>query len=211
MREKDNFIKVTCIIAGLLSLLYVAKVIQDGFFIATVLVIVGNLLYIPAAIIFGKKSFIYWSIGYGLVLVFLIANYNSYLFNNYTALFPIFIAMLLKPQLKNTLFFVYVIAATGAFIFDGESIINFLIHITRSAWIIYLLEYFISSKFTRKALDLTEDEKKILDELNEKKLLKACTCFSKNTITAKLKEARERNKIDTNAELLAEYNLMIKK
>ena len=71
----------------------------------------------------------------------------------------------------------------------------------------YILDYFLKSKFERRPLDLTEDEVKILEELDEKKLLKAVTCFSKNTVTQKLKDARERNKIDTNAELLAEYNM----
>lgn len=209
--ERDKFITTTCILAGLISILFAAKVFQEEYVTATIIVIIANVLYIPGALTFGKKCFIYWSTVYGILLIFLIANYQSTLLNNYTALFPLIIAMLVKPKYKTPLFIVYLISVSAAFILTDVSILNYLIHITRSYWILYILDYYLNNKFERRQLELKPDEIKILNELNEKKLLKAVTCFSKNTITQKLKEARERNNIDTNAELLAEYNLMLKK
>lgn len=208
---RDNFIKVTCIMAAIITALFIYKAMQEGFSYGAWIIIAANAIYIPGSLLFKRKFFLYWSIFYCLILVFLIATTKSFLFNNYTALFVVFIVMAIKPEIKLPIILAYIVAVSIAFMINSETVYHYLIHLTRTAWIYYILDFFIQNKFTRKPLDLTEDEKKILDELNEVKLLKAVTCFSKNTITQKLKDARERNKIDTNAELLAEYNLMRKK
>lgn len=207
MKKRDNFVLFTSVLAGLLTLLYVFKGIEEGFNVITIIIIACNVSYIPGVLIFGRKFFIWWSIPYCVIQVSLIAKQPSKLFNNYTALFIVFVASLIKPDCKRSFTIIYAVAVTIAFLLNDEPIYHYLIHIARSFWIMYILNYFLKSKFERRPLDLTEDEVKILEELDEKKLLKAVTCFSKNTVTQKLKDARERNKIDTNAELLAEFKM----
>ena len=60
-------------------------------------------------------------------------------------------------------------------------------------------------------LNLKDDEKKILTELKSGKLQKEIEGFSEQTITAKLKNARERNMCETTSELLAKYSLETEK
>lgn len=59
-----------------------------------------------------------------------------------------------------------------------------------------------------ETLHLTEDEKKILDELAKGKLQKEIDFFSEQTISAKLKHARERNMLETTADLILKYKEM---
>ena len=54
-------------------------------------------------------------------------------------------------------------------------------------------------------MSLTDDERKILDEMVAGKLQKEIDLFSPQTITAKIKSARERNLCETTAELLSKY------
>lgn len=58
---------------------------------------------------------------------------------------------------------------------------------------------------TRFNLDLTMDEFYILEELALGKYQKEIRKFSKNTITKKLKQARQRNKLSSTAELVLLY------
>ena len=56
-----------------------------------------------------------------------------------------------------------------------------------------------------ETLNLTEDERKILEELAKGKLQKEIDLYSQQTISAKLKHARERNMIDTTADLIIKF------
>ena len=58
---------------------------------------------------------------------------------------------------------------------------------------------------TPDRLNLTDDEKAILKELLAGKKQKEIELFSQPTITAKLKNARERNMVETTPELLAKF------
>lgn len=205
MEKRNSFLIYTCILSAIISILYTWKAMQEGFCTSAFLIIGANISYIIGSIIFKYKFFTYWSIAYSCILLYTINNSPTKLFNNFTSLFVILIAIILKPQLKKRLIILYITAVSIVFIINQDCIYNYLIHITRAAWLFFILDYSMQSKYERKPLDLTEDEIMILEELSEKKLLKACTCFSKNTLTQKLKDARERNNIDTNAELLSEY------
>ena len=54
-------------------------------------------------------------------------------------------------------------------------------------------------------LNLTEDEKKILDELAKGKIQKEIDLFSQQTISQKIKNARERNMCETTGELVEKF------
>ncbi len=58
-----------------------------------------------------------------------------------------------------------------------------------------------------KTLNLKEDERYILDQLRAGKLQKEIEGYSEQSITAKLKNARERNMCESTAELLAKYTV----
>lgn len=207
MYSKSKYLMITCSLAAFISVLFFLEALQAGFSLYAIFIIAGNLLYIPGIIIFKRKYFLWWSAAYCIILMFAASQSHATLFNNFTPLFVIFTLYMVKPNYKIHYLIFYTVIFTAFMIIKNESIIHYLQHFTRAAWIFYVADYVIYSKYERRELDLTEDEKTILEELNEKKLLKACTSFSKNTLTQKLKDARERNNIPTNAELLAEYNL----
>lgn len=54
-------------------------------------------------------------------------------------------------------------------------------------------------------LNLTEDERKIMDLKLEGKMQKEIGLWSEQTISAKMKSARERNLCETTEELMAKY------
>lgn len=90
---------------------------------------------------------------------------------------------------------------------EGPGVVHLAIHVVLTFFFYVSISYFIQTRFKRKELELTEDEITILEELQREKMLKNCRSFSKNTLTQKLKEARDRNNIESNSELIAQYSM----
>lgn len=136
-----------------------------------------------------------------LVVTSLVASYfNSFV--NFNSFFVVLLSCRLYRKTEKWVLFLYVINETIALLVQDKEITHLLIHFVTCAFF-YVVYFYVNDK----KLNLTEDEIKILEELKEKKMLKCCDSFSKNILTQKLKQARERNGIDTNAELLARYNI----
>lgn len=89
----------------------------------------------------------------------------------------------------------------------GEGAVHLAMHLAITIFYFVSISHFLSVRFIKKELILTEDEKTILEELKKEKMLKNCRSFSKNTLSQKLREARERNNLDSNSELLAQYSM----
>lgn len=64
---------------------------------------------------------------------------------------------------------------------------------------------FVILKRTKKALQLTEDERSVLTQLAEGKLQKEVEPFTQNQVTQILKDAMSRNMCKTKQELLNKY------
>lgn len=204
--KNDFFIIFTIIISALLALLYTWKSYKEGFILIGCVIITLNILYIPFALIFKKDGFHWFYLIYSAVLLLAAAFENTYLYNNYTALFIVCLVIMIQPKIRLPAIMFYFALASVLFAMNEESIYHYFIHIVRSIWYVGIVEYILNDKFRRKKLVLYEDERMILDQMCEGKVYqKEVEGFSENTIYRKLKAARERNGNLTRDQLVEEY------
>lgn len=164
----------------------------------------GNCFVISILIFFfGRKGLSYGFTFYACILVY----FNT--FYNYGSILLLLISIGANPTIKNKAFVLYLINVIIAFSIRKLLVFAFAIH---SSYIIlfYLCTKYVFSVKTPEKLNLTEDEKMILREMLMGKLQKEIDLFSQTTITAKLKNARERNMCKTTSELLSKYVTEIK-
>lgn len=147
-------------------------------------------------IFLGKKGLFFI-----LIITSLIASYfNSFI--NFNSFFVVLLSCRLYRKTEKWVLLIYAANEILALLIQDKEITHLLIHFATCSFF-YVIYFYVNDK----KLVLKPDEIKILEELREKKMLKCCDSFSKNILTQKLKSARERNHIDTNAELLAQYNI----
>lgn len=142
-------------------------------------------------------------LSYGL-LIFSCALVYVNNFYNYATIFFMLIAIGANPKIKKIAPWFYITNVIISFSMKNLNIIAFLIHIVY----IYMFYTKISYVFAvnkPQVLNLTEDERKILEELAKGKMQKEIDLFSQQTISLKLKHARERNMIDTTNELIMKF------
>ena len=149
---------------------------------------------------FGRKGLAYALLIYSCTLVYI----NN--FYNYATVFFMLIAIGANPKIKKAAPWIYLVNVVVAFTLKRLGIIPFLIHVVYIFMFQTKIRYVFSVNKPSK-LNLTDDERKILDELSTGKLQKEITLFSPQTITAKLKNARERNLCETSTELLTKYTV----
>ncbi len=204
----NKFILFTSTVSLVLGLLYLWKGFKTGFPPLGCIIISLNFLYVPFAFVFSKKGFPYFYLLYSAVLVFSIAFEETFLYNNYTALFIVCIVMMINPKLRFPAIVFYVVLVTVAFALNDEILYHYFIHIVRSIWYVGIVEFVLNDKFKRKKLVLYEDEKNILRQLcNGKVYQKEVEGYSENTIYRKLKAARERNGNLTRDQLVEEFRV----
>lgn len=194
-KKERNFVLITSILSFILGILYIWKGAEEGFLAVTLIVIAYCFLYIPAVMFFRSRGFIIFNLTYALVLVFLIAFYKSYLFNNYTGLIAIFFIIIVCLKLKWISVIAYGICVCVAFALNDEKLCPFFIHVVRSSWLFYIFDFIISQRYTNKKLILYDDEIQILTQLSKNKLQKSIDLdgLSESTIYRRLKAACERN------------------
>lgn len=147
---------------------------------------------------FGRKGLAYALLIYSCTLVYI----NN--FYNYATIFFMLIACGANPKIKNVAPWVYLVNVVISFTLKRLGIIPFLIHVT------YVFMFQIKMKYVfqinkPEKLNLTDDERKIMDLKLEGKMQKEIDLYSQQTITAKIKSARERNLCETTEELMAKY------
>lgn len=202
----DKFAFYTTLISIAISILYFWKGMTDGFSKSVYILIFSNLLFVPFSIFWSKKAFPAFYLTYTIVIIIILAKEKTHLYDNYSALFILCIVFMKNPKLKKLSVILYFLGISFAFAINKESLCHFLIHITRSVWFLFAVDYTLSDKYQRKKLILYEDEKEILNQLSQGKIYqKEVTGFSENTIYRKLKAARERNGNLTREELLSRY------
>ena len=148
--------------------------------------------------LFGRKG-----LSYGLMLFSCTLVYVNN-FYNYATIFFMLIAIGANPKLKKFAPWIYLINVVVSFNLKKLDIIAFLIHIVYVFMFQIKINYVFAVNKPEK-LNLTEDEKLILAELAKGKLQKEIDLFSEQTITHKLKNARERNMCNSTAELLSKF------
>lgn len=149
--------------------------------------------------LFHRKGFAVILILYGYALLFL----NN--FYNYTSVLFLIIGTNIYPQIKNKAYLVYILCVCTAFSHRHLILEAFEIHSIYFIFFFIVARDILAPKITKDIL-LTDDERKILTEMTKGKLQKEITLFSQNTITSKLKNARDRNFCKSTAELLAKFS-----
>ena len=152
--------------------------------------------------LFGRAGLAYGLVVYSCSLIYI----NN--FYNYASIFFMLIAIGANPRIKKAAQWLYLINVVISFTMKRLGIIPFLIHI------VYMFMFYVKIKYVFSVnkpskLNLTDDERKILDELLDGKMQKEIDLFSPQTITAKIKNARERNMCDSTPELLTMYSAEI--
>lgn len=148
--------------------------------------------------LFGRKG-----LSYGLMLFSCTLVYVNN-FYNYATIFFVLIAVGANPKLKKFAPWIYLINVVVSFSLKKLDIIAFLIHIVYVFMFQIKINYVFAINKPEK-LNLTEDEKLILAELAKGKLQKEIDLFSEQTITHKLKNARERNMCNSTGELVEKF------
>lgn len=147
---------------------------------------------------FGRKGLAYALLIYSCTLVYI----NN--FYNYATIFFMLIAIGANPKIKKVAPWIYLINIVISYTMKRLGIIPFLIHVVYVYLFNIKIKYIFAINKPEK-LNLTDDEKKILDEMLAGKMQKEIDLYSPQTITAKIKNARERNLCETKEELMAKY------
>lgn len=147
---------------------------------------------------FGRKGLAWALMIYACVLVYI----NN--FYNYATIFFMLVAVGADPKLKKIAPFVYLLNVFIAFTMKRFGITPFSIHL------VYCLMFYTKIGYVfaihkPETLNLIQDEKNILEELAKGKMQKEIDLFSQQTISGKLKNARERNLLETTTDLVIKY------
>ena len=159
----------------------------------------GCLLIALLILFFGRKGMAFGFTIYACSLIYVNTFYN------YGSIFLLLISFGAYPKMKTPSVILYAINVVISFSLQRLLAFSVAIHF------VYLILFWVCTRYVYKVnaskkLTLTDDEKNILEELLKGKMQKEIDLFSQQTITAKIKNARERNMCETTAELLAIYS-----
>jgi len=130
-------------------------------------------------------------------------------FYNYATIFFMYIAIGANPKLRKAAPWIYILNVIISYKLKNLDIIAFCIHCVYTVMFGIKINYvFIPNK--PEVLNLTEDEKIILNELAKGKLQKQIEGYHQNTVTKYLRNAMERNMCKSKTELLQKYMATIK-
>lgn len=205
MRSKKErfFIHLSCCLALLHALGYIWQGVQEGFTICIYAMIFLDLLYIPASSFKSIKIFPIYLIIFSIALIFITAFTTSELYNNYSALLCLFVAVLIKPNLKYLLLAIYLVFCSVAFCLAGDPVFYLVIHFARTLWISVIYDFIIYAKYEAKPVILFDEEREILEQMTNNKLQKEIELngMSDRTIRRRLDAAQKRNGLKSREEL----------
>jgi hypothetical protein len=147
---------------------------------------------------FGRKGLSYALVVFACTLVYV----NN--FYNYATIFFMLIAIGANPKIKKVAPWIYFVNVVISYTLKRLGIVPFLIHSVYCVMFYTKINYVFAIHKPEK-LSLTDDERKILDLKLQGFQQKEIDIFSQQTISAKMKSARERNLCETTEELMAKY------
>lgn len=147
---------------------------------------------------FGRKG-LAWSL-----MIFACALVYINNFYNYASIFFMLVAMGADPKLKNVAPWIYLVNVFVAYTMKCLGITPFMIHLIYCVMFYTKMNYVFAIHKPEK-LNLTDSERQILDLKLQGKQQKEIDLYSQQTISAKMKSARERNLCETTEELMAKY------
>lgn len=148
--------------------------------------------------LFGRKGLSYALLTFACVLVYI----NN--FYNYATIFFMLISVGANPKMNKAAPFIYIVNVVVSFSIRRFGIIPFVIHIIYTVMFYYKIKYVYAVHKPEK-LNLTDSERQIMDLKLQGKQQKEIDLYSQQTISAKMKSARERNLCETTEELMAKY------
>ena len=125
-------------------------------------------------------------------------------FYNYATIFFMLVAMGADPKLRKIAPWIYLVNVFVAYTMKRLGITPFMIHLIYCVMFYTKMNYVFAIHKPEK-LNLTDSERQILDLKLQGKMQKEIDLYSPQTITAKMKSARERNLCETTEELMAKY------
>jgi len=147
---------------------------------------------------FGRKGLAWSLMIFACTLVYI----NN--FYNYATIFFMLIAIGADPKLKKIAPIIYLINIFVAYTMKRLGITPFAIHLIYCVMFYTKMNY-VFAIHKPERLNLTDSERQILDLKLQGKMQKEIDLYSPQTITAKMKSARERNLCETTEELMAKY------
>ena len=147
---------------------------------------------------FGRKGLAWSLMIFACTLVYI----NN--FYNYATIFFMLVAMGANPKLKKVAPWIYLVNVFVAYTMKRLGITPFAIHLIYCVMFYTKINYVFAIHKPEK-LNLTDSERQILDLKLQGKMQKEIDLYSPQTITAKMKSARERNLCETTEELMAKY------
>ena len=147
---------------------------------------------------FGRKGLAWSLMIFACTLVYI----NN--FYNYATIFFMLVAMGADPKLKKVAPFIYLINVFVAYTMKRLGITPFMIHLIYCVMFYTKINYVFAIHKPEK-LNLTDSERQILDLKLQGKQQKEIDLYSQQTISAKMKSARERNLCETTEELMMKY------
>ena len=148
--------------------------------------------------LFGRKGLAWSLMIFACVLVYI----NN--FYNYATIFFMLVAIGADPKLKKVAPWIYLVNVFVAYTMKRLGITPFIIHLIYCVMFYTKMNYVFAIHKPEK-LNLTDSERQILDLKLQGKMQKEIDLYSPQTITAKMKSARERNLCETTEELMAKY------
>ena len=148
--------------------------------------------------LFGRKGLAWSLMIFACVLVYI----NN--FYNYATIFFMLVAMGADPKLKKVAPWIYLVNVFIAYTMKRLGITPFMIHLIYCVMFYTKMNYVFAIHKPEK-LNLTDSERQILDLKLQGMMQKEIDLYSPQTITAKMKSARERNLCETTEELMAKY------
>jgi len=148
--------------------------------------------------LFGRKGFAWSLVIFACTLVYI----NN--FYNYATIFFMLVAMGADPKLRKVAPWIYLVNVFIAYTMKRLGITPFMIHLIYCVMLYTKMNYVFAIHKPEK-LNLTDSERQILDLKLQGKMQKEIDLYSPQTITAKMKSARERNLCETTEELMAKY------
>jgi len=206
-KKEKQFLLITCILSLLQGLFYIYDGFITGFSINNFVLAGIDFAYIPMILIWRKKGFAAFICIGSVLLIWVNSRIETYLFNNFSALLCLFIAIMVFPKMKYFCMVGYLVVTAIAFAFDNEPMYLYLIHTLRASWLFVIYEIVIYANYTRKPVIFTEEEQNIIKQLYEGKYIKEIdyNCYSERTIRRRLKTAMKRNDVKTREELIELY------
>lgn len=196
--REEKYLGRIIVIHVVLILLHVMTSIQYDIEYHADLRVAGCVLIILVASLFGRKGYAFAILIYSCALVYV----NN--FYNYGSAFFLIIAYSAYPKIKPQAIIVFMLNMLYSFSMQrlpatsaGFQICYWCMYETLKNWL-----FTVNPAVT---LNLKEDERQILDLKLQGKLQKEIGMYSAQTITAKMKAARERNLCETTEELMAKY------